>query len=121
MARVRTSGTDLEIACRRALRLIGVGYRLGGWKLPGSPDIVLPGRRLAVFVHGCFWHAHDCTLGGPPKVSTEFWAAKRRANRARDRRVEDELRAQGWTVLVVWGCDVKAGRHVELLLAAVRA
>ena len=94
------------MAVRRLLHGSGYRYRLHVKKLPGSPDIVFPGRRKIVFVHGCFWHGHGCRIGQPSKSKQEFWGAKIDANRARDARKEAELRASGWDVLTVWQCEI---------------
>lgn len=106
MRSVRQRGTALELMVRRELHKRGLRYRLGDRGLPGSPDIVLPARKAVVFVHGCFWHAHDCPLGRRPESNAEFWEQKALANRARDDRKSAELRALGWRVFVVWQCQV---------------
>jgi DNA mismatch endonuclease (patch repair protein) len=75
--------------------------------LPGKPDIVFPGRRKAIFVHGCFWHGHGCKIGQPPKSRLDYWAPKLEANRVRDAVKEAELRAMGWDTLTVWQCQLR--------------
>jgi len=107
MSRIRGSNTKLEVLVRKALHARGLRYRLGGAKLPGRPDIVLPKYRTVVFVHGCFWHGHDCRLYRLPKTRPEFWADKIGKNRARDQRVTSELEAIGWRVLTVWECSLR--------------
>lgn len=108
MRRVKAKGTTPELKVRRALTALGARYRLNRKDLPGSPDIVLPGRRLAVFVHGCFWHGHDCPRGSrTPKANREYWTAKVARNVARDQRVAAELAAAGWRVETIWECDLK--------------
>jgi DNA mismatch endonuclease (patch repair protein) len=93
---------------RKALWALGARYRLHRKDLPGSPDIVLPGRKLALFVHGCFWHGHDCARGARvPKANREYWTAKVARNRARDARVQAELAAAGWRAETVWECELK--------------
>ena len=108
MARVRGKNTRPELAVRRLLWRAGHRYRLHRRDLPGSPDIAFIGRRLAVFVHGCFWHGHDCSRGArAPKQNAEYWRAKIARNRARDTAAEVALAAQGWRTLTVWECELK--------------
>lgn len=107
MSRIRGSNTKLEVLVRKGLHARGLRYRLGGAELPGRPDIVLPKYRTVVFVHGCFWHGHDCPLYRLPKTRPEFWADKIGKNRLRDRRVVDELESSGWRVVAVWECSLR--------------
>lgn len=102
------------MAIRSALFAAGYRYRLHRRDLPGSPDIVFPGRKKAIFVHGCFWHGHDCPKGRGPKSRQEYWGPKIEANQDRDRRNEAEMKALGWETLVVWQCELK---DMETLLA----
>jgi len=105
---------------REVLTALGVRYRLHRKDLPGSPDIVIPGRRLAVFVQGCFWHGHHCRRGNrAPKANADYWQAKISRNRARDARVQDELNARGWRVELVWECELKDSLALEDRLAAM--
>ena len=121
MRRVKGRDTTPELAARRILRAAGIGYRLGGSGLAGRPDIVMKGRWLAVFVHGCFWHGHDCPRGSrKPKANAAYWTAKIDRNRARDAASEAALIAAGWRVITVWECAIKAPDFPERLLAAVR-
>ncbi|RZJ03790.1 MAG: DNA mismatch endonuclease Vsr [Brevundimonas sp.] len=121
MRRVKARDTTPELAVRRILRAAGVGYRLGGRGLPGRPDLVMQGRRVAVFVHGCFWHGHDCARGSrQPKANAGYWIAKIDRNRARDRRTSAELAAAGWRVVTVWECEMKAPDFAAGLVAEVR-
>ena len=106
MQSVKTKGTGPEWAVRRALFAEGYRYRLHRRDLPGSPDIVFPSQKKALFVHGCFWHGHGCSKGKPSKSHTEYWGPKLEANRARDARNLQQLRSLGWDVLVVWQCDL---------------
>ena len=107
MARVRSRDTGPELRLRRLLTGLGARYRLHRQDLPGSPDVVMPGRRLAIFVHGCFWHGHDCPLFRLPATRPEFWATKILGNRERDRCTAQALRATGWRMLTVWECSLK--------------
>lgn len=109
MARVRNRHTGPERAFRSALHRRGLRFRLHPKGLPGTPDFVLPKYRTAVFVHGCFWHGHDCPRGRAPATNRDFWEAKRERNRARDAAAEAALAALGWKVVVVWTCRI-AGR-----------
>ncbi|HHA2741711.1 DNA mismatch endonuclease Vsr [Stenotrophomonas maltophilia] len=113
MSRIRGSNTKLEVLVRKGLHARGLRYRLGGAKLPGRPDIVLPKYRAVVFVHGCFWHGHDCPLYRLPKTRPEFWADKIGKNRTRDQRVTSELEAMGWRVLTVWECSLRGKTATE--------
>jgi DNA mismatch endonuclease, patch repair protein len=107
MRAVRQRNTAPELTVRRMLHARGWRYRLHRKDLPGSPDLVFPSRRKAIFVHGCFWHGHDCRAGRAPKTREAFWSAKLRNNRDRDRRAEDALRELGWEPIVVWQCELK--------------
>ena len=110
MARVRGRDTKPEMRVRRALHAAGLRYRLHAKGLPGRPDLVLPSRRVAVFVHGCFWHRHpdpDCKLARLPKSRLDFWLPKLEGNRARDGRNKAALEALGWKVIEVWECETK--------------
>ena len=94
MRRVKGSGTTPELALRRLIWGLGGRYRLNRKDLPGKPDIVLPGRRLAIFVHGCFWHGHDCARGARvPKANRDYWTGKIGRNRARDAKTRAALEA----------------------------
>jgi DNA mismatch endonuclease (patch repair protein) len=108
MRQVRGQGTTPERAVRRLLSRLGARYRLHRKDLPGTPDIVMPGRRLAVFVHGCFWHGHDCARGGRvPKQNRDYWTQKISRNRERDAVNQAALAAAGWRVETVWECELK--------------
>ena len=108
MRRVKSSATKPELAVRRLVWSLGGRYRLNRADLPGKPDIVLPGRRLAIFVHGCFWHGHDCSRGARvPKANREYWVGKVGRNRARDEAARAALEASGWRVEVIWECELK--------------
>jgi DNA mismatch endonuclease (patch repair protein) len=121
MRRVKGRDTAPELAVRRILRAAGIGYRLGGAGLPGRPDLVMKGRGAAVFVHGCFWHGHDCPRGArKPKANAAYWTAKIERNRARDSAARAALEASGWRVVTVWECEMKAPGFPARLVAGVR-
>lgn len=105
MRAVRSGDTKPEIAVRKLLHRLGYRFRLRQANLPGKPDIVLPRHNLVVFVHGCFWHRHDCKRATVPKTRTEFWETKLSANAARDARVLESLQKLGWRSVVIWGCE----------------
>jgi DNA mismatch endonuclease (patch repair protein) len=108
MRAVRGKDTGPELVVRRALHRAGYRYRLHVKTLPGTPDIVFPSRRKVVFVHGCFWHGHPrCAKARLPKTQVAFWLAKVTLNRKRDQARIEQLKRQGWKVLVVWQCQLK--------------
>ena len=108
MRRVKARDTGPEKTVRRLLTGLGARYRLHRKDLPGKPDIVMAGRRLAIFVHGCFWHGHDCARGARvPKQNRDYWLGKVGRNRERDVVSRVALEAAGWRVEVVWECDLK--------------
>jgi DNA mismatch endonuclease, patch repair protein len=107
MSRIRGRDTKPELVVRRVAHALGYRYRLHGASLPGCPDLVFGPRRKVVFVHGCFWHQHDCKRGTWPKRNEEFWRAKLRRNRARDIEATKSLETLGWSVLVVWECQTR--------------
>ncbi|MEQ6916286.1 very short patch repair endonuclease [Halomonas aquatica] len=108
MSRIQSKNTKPEIVIRRFLHAAGFRFRLHKKGLPGKPDLVLPKHRLAIFVHGCFWHRHrDCFYATTPHARPEFWKAKFDANVMRDERNRKELSDLGWRVLVVWECGFK--------------
>jgi DNA mismatch endonuclease (patch repair protein) len=114
MRAVKGRDTTPELAVRRILRSISPGYRLHRSDVAGKPDIVYVGRRLAIFVHGCFWHGHECARGARmPKANAAYWSGKIERNRARDRRVRGELEQAGWRSLVVWECELKDEPKLE--------
>jgi DNA mismatch endonuclease, patch repair protein len=115
MAGIRGKDTKPEMIVRRALHARGFRYTLHNRKLPGSPDLCFPKYRAVIFVHGCFWHGHECELFQWPKTRQEFWQEKIGANRKRDRRVVRELRRQGWRVITVWECAVKNAKPEALI------
>ena len=122
MRRVKSRDTTPELAVRRSLRTAGIGYRLGGCGLAGKPDVVMKGRRVALFVHGCFWHGHDCARGSrQPKTNADYWRTKISRNRERDARNDAALTEAGWRVITVWECEMKAPGFAADLVAVIRA
>lgn len=122
MRRVKGRDTGPERRVRAVLRAAGIGYRLGGQGLPGRPDVVMQGRRVVIFVHGCFWHGHDCPRGSrKPKANADYWSAKIGRNRAGDADHAARLAEAGWAVLTVWECALRRPGFERRLVAAVRA
>ena len=120
MASVKGRDTKPELKIRRLLHGLGARFRLHRKDLPGAPDIVLPGRRLAIFVHGCFWHGHDCARGARlPKANRPYWEAKIGRNRTRDTAAQGALSAQGWRVETIWECEMKDEERLRQRLAAL--
>lgn len=107
MASVRSFGTAPELAVRSILHRLGLRFRLQQRSLPGTPDIVLKRYATVVFVHGCFWHGHNCPRGRVPSTRQEFWLPKLKRNRERDRENARQLRLLGWRVLNVWECELR--------------
>lgn len=109
MRRIRARDTKPELSIRRLLHGLGYRYRLHRRQLPGTPDLVFPGRRKALFVHGCFWHRHqNCHLARLPKSREDFWLNKLEGNRLRDQRNQAALRDLGWDVFIVWECQLQS-------------
>lgn len=118
MSRIRSKNTKPELAVRAGLRSLCIRYRLHRKDLPGRPDIVIPSRKIAIFVHGCFWHRHRCRLGrATPAINIAFWEAKFAANKLRDRRAATALRKLGWQVVEIWECHT---RQPEQLIEALK-
>lgn len=113
MSRIGSKHTKPELIVRSLLHRLGYRFRLHRRELPGRPDIVFIGRKKAVFVHGCFWHGHDCKFGKLPKSNLEFWSPKIERNRIRDREKRSELEAVGWTVEEIWQCEIKDIQSLE--------
>lgn len=108
MRAVKSRDTSPELEVRTVLRRFAPGYRLHREDITGKPDIAYVGRKRAIFVHGCFWHGHDCARGARlPKTNADYWRAKIARNVLRDARHQEALAAQGWRALVVWECELK--------------
>lgn len=119
MAAIRGRDTKPEMKVRRLLHRLGYRYVLHQRKLPGRPDLVFPSRRKVVFVHGCYWHMHDCRFGSVvPSTRTEFWQAKRSGNVKRDRANQEALRTLGYRVCVVWECETRDLANLEKRLVS---
>jgi len=122
MSRIRGRDTKPEMRVRRALHAAGFRYRLHAKELPGKPDLVFRGRRIALFVHGCFWHQHpdpNCKLSRMPKSKLDFWRPKLEGNRVRDEKTRSALEAGDWTVVEVWECETNPD-HLRRLVAKLR-
>jgi DNA mismatch endonuclease (patch repair protein) len=124
MAAIKGKNTKPEMVVRRLLHRLGYRYVLHWKKLPGKPDLVFTSRKKAIFVHGCFWHMHDCRYGKVvPATNTEFWQTKRTGNVARDQANMDAVGKLGWQVLIAWECEIRnperlADRLVDFLREA---
>ena len=121
MSGIRRSNTKPERIVRSALHARGFRFRLQSSIVPGHPDLVLPRYRAAVFVHGCFWHGHDCPLFRLPVTRRFFWEEKINRNRSRDRDVKQAVLAIGWRHLVIWECGLRGSAPGALDLLADRA
>ncbi len=118
MKKVRQRDTKPEMVVRRAAHRLGYRFRLQRKDLPGRPDLVFARRKVAVFVHGCFWHRHSgCRHASTPKANAGFWHEKFRCNVERDARKESELRQLGWKVLIIWECETGDEELLRLRLS----
>jgi DNA mismatch endonuclease (patch repair protein) len=117
MSQIRSKDTKPEMAVRRLAFRLGYRYRLHDRKLPGTPDLVFPGRHKVIFVNGCFWHGHGCLrTSSPPKTNVAFWNQKIDRNQERDAFNMARLRSEGWKVLVIWECQLRnTGRIISRL------
>ncbi len=114
MSRIQGKDTKPEMIVRKVLHALGYRYRLHVRSLPGKPDLVFPAPRKVIFVHGCFWHRHNCRFGRvTPKTRGEFWKTKLEGNQSRDRKNRRDIRNKGWEPFVVWECQT---RRMEWLL-----
>lgn len=119
MSLVKSRNTKPELRVRQALTAMGLRYRLHSKGIPGKPDIVFHGRKKLIFVHGCFWHRHSgCSRNRMPKSPERqaFWESKLGGNEARDRETFAKLKAQGWSVLVVWECETESSEELTRIL-----
>lgn len=118
MARVRGRDTKPELRVRRLLHAAGLRFRLHDHRLPGTPDLVFPSRRIALFVHGCFWHRHGdpaCKRSRLPKSRLDFWEPKLEGNRRRDEEKARQLEERGWRVMVIWECELQSEQRLLAL------
>lgn len=120
MSRIRGKNTKPELVLRRGLHAKGFRFRLHRRDLPGRPDLVFPGYRSVILVHGCFWHGHGCPLTKMPATRRDFWVAKIASNRDRDQRALAALHGAGWRTLVVWECALRGPNRQseEVVLSA---
>jgi len=115
MQHVKTRNTAPEVKLRSLLHRRGFRFRVNRHDLPGKPDIVLPKYKTVIFVHGCFWHGHDCNRGRRPQTNVDFWNKKIDANITRDRNEANQLMELGWRVCVVWECEIKKKNEDNLI------
>lgn len=117
MRAVKSRGTAPELKVRRAAHALGLRFRLGRSDLPGKPDLVFPSRRIALFVHGCFWHGHDCARGARmPHTNRTYWQAKIARNMERDAASLASLRKLDWKPAVIWECETKDAARLARLI-----
>lgn len=124
MAAIHSVPTKPELKLRNALWHLGFRYKVNDKRLPGKPDIVLPKYRTAIFVHGCFWHGHKgCKDSHTPNTNTDYWTSKITRNQQRDQDVWRQLEAKGWSVIIIWECELKTIRlqkTIDMTVAAIR-
>lgn len=113
MSGIRSKNTKHEVTIRKTLHAAGFRYRLHRRDLPGTPDITLPRYRAVLFIHGCFWHGHNCHLFKWPSTRPEFWSAKIEGNRQRDRKAYTALLQAGWRVCTVWECALRGNQKLK--------
>jgi DNA mismatch endonuclease, patch repair protein len=120
MAAVHSKNTKPELLVRKFLWSNGIRYRLHPKNLPGKPDIVIPRCKIAIFVHGCFWHGHEnCSLGHLPKSRVEYWKNKIETNKTRDRQVIEKLEKEEWHCIIVWHCQLRTKKMSSITLPLV--
>lgn len=117
MSRIRSKDTRPELIVRSVVHRLGFRFRLHRRDLPGTPDLVFPRHRKVIFVHGCYWHLHDCRSGRVvPRTNAAFWATKRATNAQRDADALEQLTRLGWKTLVVWECTLRDAVRAERLI-----
>lgn len=122
MSKVPSENTKLELRVRSICHRLGYRFRLHRKNLPGSPDMVFPSRRIALFVHGCFWHGHDCPHGRHlPATNVDYWRNKIRRNMERDVRVQKELVDLGWKPIIMWECQIQKDNFPQQLVSALNS
>ncbi len=118
MRAVKSKDTTPELAVRRSAHKIGLRFRLGRDDLPGKPDLVFPARQTAMFVHGCFWHGHECPRGARmPATNRDYWRAKIARNVERDKTTKRKLKALGWKVVTIWECETRDPEKLQRLIS----
>lgn len=113
MQSVGQKNTGPEVTVRKLLHSLGYRFRLHRKDLPGTPDIVFPGRKKVIFVHGCYWHGHECNKGRLPKSNLEYWKQKIDRNRERDIETYRRLTDCGWKVMTIWQCELREPDHLR--------
>lgn len=122
MRAVHSRDTHPEMLVRRFLHALGLRFRLHDKRLPGTPDLVFASRRVALFVHGCFWHQHPgCPAAARPASHADYWNHKLDGNIARDARQQAALRALGWTAIVIWECETRDAGKLAALAEQIRS
>ncbi|WPU92494.1 DNA mismatch endonuclease Vsr [Mucilaginibacter sabulilitoris] len=121
MSRIRSKDTKPEMLVRKYLFGKGFRFRLHDKKLPGKPDIVLPKYKVAILIHGCFWHSHiNCKYAVIPKSNIEYWSGKISKNLIRDIDTEKKLQSLGWRIIVIWECDLKTTKIDQTLIGLLK-
>lgn len=115
MSRIKSNNTSIELIVRKWLFSFGYRYRVNDKRYPGKPDIILPKYKTAIFVHGCFWHGHNCKIGHIPKTNTNYWKNKIGRNQERDRENASKLHKLGWNVITIWECEIKNDAELRLI------
>ena len=117
MRAIKSKNTSPEKRVRSVAHRLGLRFRLHRSDLPGSPDLLFPRKKTALFVHGCFWHRHEnCPVATTPKTNTDYWSRKFKRTLERDRESRRKLEEAGWRVLVIWECETKTRKSIEAFL-----
>lgn len=117
MSKIKAKNTKPEIFIRKFLFSLGFRYRVNYSGLPGKPDIVFPKRKKVIFIHGCFWHRHNCLSGEKkPRTNKDYWIPKLERNKERDIEIEKKLIGDGWKLIVIWECEIKKTETVHRIL-----